>query len=176
MMLNKKIAAGAFLVAICAFAFALSSCTLFNKGARARVNYLLVSANYLEPRVLCELAQYYSKQPVLMISQADDGDDLHLFYLSNNRKAEEIALANFMDFIDFQNPKVVLFIGNEDYCPKSLVDQASSKYRVMNINCADWEQNAQMLGEIIDQPRLSRQYKDHMEKINEAGNFQIPRK
>ncbi len=169
--MSKKIALGATLLVLCVMAFSLTSCALFNKGSRARVNYLIISANQLEPRVLSELAQFYSKQPVLLVHRGADANELHLFYLANNKKAEEIAVANFLDFIDFQNPKVVLFVGDDNCCPKTLVDQASSKYRVMNINCADWEQNAQMLGAILDQPRLARIYKEHIDKINEAGNF-----
>lgn len=172
----RKIFTGVLLLAVCVMACVLTSCTLFNKGARARVNFLIVSANYLQPRVLCELAQYYSKQPVIIVQPGNGGEEARLFYMSNNRKAEEIAMANYGEFVEFLNPRVVLFVGGDDCYTKEVVEQARNKYRVMIINGADWEQNAQMLGEILEQPRLSRQFKDAMAKISEAGNLPAPEK
>ena len=40
----------------------------FKRSGRVRATSLIVVGNYMEPRLLAEIAQYYSKQPVLVIS------------------------------------------------------------------------------------------------------------
>ncbi len=163
----KKILSSLTIVALlCAVLTTTASCNIFRKTSRARVKTLMVTGNYMKPRLLAELGQYYTKQPILLFLQDADSDTPRLYYLANE-KSEEIAASKFADFIQFLNPKTIVVLGDDNCVPPAYVKQAQESYRVMVLNSADWEQNAQMLGELLDQPALGREFKDYLKRFEE---------
>lgn len=147
-----------------------ASCSIFRKTSRARVNTLLITGNYMQPRLLAELSQYRSKQPIILCQ--NDGGETRLFYLDGNQKSEEISTAKFKEFVGFLNPKTVIFMGGEAYVPSDLVNQVRSDFRIMLLLSDSWDQNAQMLGEIMNQPKLNRLFKEYLEKYDQANEIQ----
>ena len=165
----------ALAVALCLTFFATSCQKVRRNTTRARVNALLITGNYLKPRLLCELAQYRSKQPILLVHNDPDSLEAEprLFYMpgSDKQEREEIAAAQVTEFLTFLNPKVVVFVGNmdEEY-PADLVLQAREKFRVLTISGNDWDKNAQLLGDVMRQPRLAHDYREQLERF-EAVNL-----
>lgn len=157
-------------LALCVALFLTASCSLFRKSSRARVNTLIVTGNYMKPRLLAELAQYRSKQPIILCQQ--DGADIRLFYLDGNQKSDDIAASKFRDFVEFLNPRTIVFMGDENYVPASLVEQIKGGFRVMTLTSDDWEKNAQMLGEIMNQPKLNRLFKEYLDKYAQVNAIQ----
>ena len=170
----KKLSVSLAVVFLCmtALVFTSSCQKLRQNTSRARVNTLLVTGNYLKPRLLCELAQYRSKQPILLVQSDPDNAEgtARLFYLpgSGSQESEEISATQFTDFLDFLNPKKVVFVGNEDECyPMDFVYQARSKnFRVLTISGNDWDKTAQLLGECMRISRLARDYRDQLERCS----------
>ena len=140
------------------------SCNLFRKTSRAQVKTLMVTGNYMKPRLLAELAQYHTKQPIILVQQDADGAR---FFCLKNESSEEFAADRFGDFIQFLNPKTIVVLGDDTCVPQTYVEQAQKNFRVMVLNSADWEKNAQMLGEILDQPRLSREFKEYEKRFED---------
>lgn len=167
--MNKLFTRLAIVAALCTLLVAGSSCSLFKKGSRARVNTLLVTGNYLKPRLLCELAQYRSKQPIILFEQDEESDAPRLFYLSASNKSEEISAAKFAGFVKYLNPKTVIFLGDESCVPAEYVNQVQDDFRVMHLNSTDWDRNAQMLGEILKQPKLNRLYLEYLQRYEEKA-------
>ena len=172
----KKISV-ALAVALCLTAFVATSCKKVSSStSRARVNTLLITGNYIKPRLLCELAQYRSRQPIVLVQNDLDNPEgtPRLFYLqgTDKKKSQEIAISAFKDeWLPHINPKVVIFVGNadEDY-PADLVRQASENFRVLTISGNDWDKNAQLLGEIMRLRRLARDYREQLDRF-EAINL-----
>ncbi|MBQ4479788.1 MAG: hypothetical protein II943_04030 [Victivallales bacterium] len=169
----KKLSVSLAVVLLCMTALVVTSCQKLRRNtSRARVNTLLVTGNYLKPRLLCELAQYRSKQPIILVQNDPDNAEgtARLFYLpgSGSQESEEIAATQFTEFLTFLNPKMVVFVGNEDECyPVDFVYQArNGNFRVLTISSNDWDKNAQLLGEVMRIPRLSRDYRDQLERCS----------
>lgn len=162
---------------LCLTAF-VTSCQKASRSTttRARVNALLITGNYLKPRLLCELAQYRSRQPIILVHKdADNAEtDPRLFYMAgaNQKEREEIAASQFTEFITHLNPKVVVFVGNadEDF-PADLVAQAGENFRVLTISGSNWDKNAQLLGEILRLRRLARDYRDQLDRIEALNSI-----
>ena len=163
----------ALAVALCLTAFVATSCQKIRRSSssRARVNALLVTGNYLKPRLLCELAQYRSRQPIVLVQNDSDNPEgtPRLFYLpgSEKKQSQEIAISAFKDeWLPYMNPKVVIFVGNadEDF-PADLVRQASENFRVLTISGNDWDNNAQLLGEVLRLRRLARDFRDQLDRF-----------
>ena len=129
----------ALAVALCLTAFVATSCQKFRSStSRARVNTLLITGNYIKPRLLCELAQYRSRQPIVLVQNDLDNpeDTPRLFYLqgTDKKKSQEIAISAFKDeWLPHINPKVVIFVGNadEDF-PADLVRQGKTVSEAMD--------------------------------------------
>ena len=161
--MNRSLIRIAFSLLLCALLFCGTSCALFRKGSRTPVKTLMVTGNFVQPRLLTELVQFRTKQPILVFHQ-DPGADLRLFYLVRG-KCEEIATSKFAEFVEHLNPKSVIVLGDEVCVPAEYQELLRKKFRVMVINSENWELNAQMLGEMMDMPKLNRDFKDYRKRI-----------
>jgi hypothetical protein len=142
-----------------------TSCSIFKKSSRARVKVLMVSSNTFEARLLCELAQYRNKQPVILY----DASRSSFYYLSGTTAAEPVALEQFADFVQFQNPRQVIILGDSNYVPAEYVKQIANDFSVMTIQSEDWYKNAQQLAEVLNLNRLPREFKDTRDRYIRSG-------
>ena len=165
----KKLSVSLAVILLCMTALVVTSCQKLRRNTtRARVNTLMITGNYLKPRLLCELAQYRSRQPIFLIQSDEDNPEgaPRIFYLpGSGQESEEFSASQFTQFLNYLNPKVVVFVGNEDECyPIDFVYQArENNFRVLSVSGNDWEKNAQLLGEIMRLPRLARNYRAQLE-------------
>ena len=72
----------------------------FKRAGRVRANTLILSGNYVQSRLLADLAQYYSKQPVLLLSPDVDGA-YQLFYLPSGNTATPVNADDFMTIVEY---------------------------------------------------------------------------
>ena len=161
---------------VCLALFLTTSCAslkdkITKRDSRPPIKTVMVTGNFMEPRLICELAQYRSQSPLFIFTPAENGGEPRVFYMSGNNKAEEIPVAGFAEFLDYLKPKVVVFLGGSTYCPQKYIDQASSQFRTYTVTGPDWTKNAQSMGDILGQPRLLRDYKDAMERLAKTGQL-----
>jgi hypothetical protein len=161
------LAAVVVLLSMAGSAWALSL-NPFKRAGRSQAHTLMVTGNYLESRLLVELAQYRTKQPILLFSPDVDGS-WQLFYLQAGGKATSMGSEKYLEFIEFINPKRIVFIGGEDFVPSAYVDMASSRYSVMILDSKDWLKNAAMLGDWLKHPQLVKQYEEYRGRLAESG-------
>ena len=64
----------------------------------------------------------------------------------------------------------MFFLGDTDFVPQSFIDLVQGKYSIFIINGKDWEKNAQALGDLLKQPKLTRLYVDYHDRLNETSN------
>ncbi|NMA48063.1 MAG: hypothetical protein GX945_16025 [Lentisphaerae bacterium] len=139
----------------------------FRRNARARAETLMITANVLDSRLLAELAQVRTKQPIILLSPDVDGTQ-RVFYMIDGGKAVDIGEANFLETVGFINPKRVVVLGGADYVPRQFVEPLRDNYSVITLDSADWNKNAQVLGEWLDHRSLAKQYREYSEKISQA--------
>ena len=180
-MLKKSLFTVALAVSCAAMLLCTTGCSLFKKGSRARVNTLMVSGNYLQPRLLCEIAQFHTHQPVLLFNPADEENPKPAFYyLSPDQKGEQFSPEQFYEMVEHLNPRVVVFMGDNTYYPTEVItEELRENYRVMQLGSTNWEKNAMMLGDILGQgDRLFKEYAEYYEKFLKAPDKQadIPQK
>ena len=136
----------------------------FKRSGRVRATSLIVVGNYVEPRLLAEIAQYYSKQPVLVISPDLDGG-YQLFFMPTTTKATTDNADQFLEIVKHVNPKRIIVLGNEKYVPVSFVDQARATYSVITLDSDDWSKNATALEEILRVGNLKSNFEDYITNI-----------
>ena len=163
---------------LCALVAAVTLLTAFNADAltfnpfkragRIKANTLIISGNFVHSRLLADLAQYYSKQPVLLISPDVDGS-YQIFYLPSATKATPVSQDEFMGIVEYVNPKRIVVLGGDDFVPHKFIDLARSKYSVMILDSDDWSRNAATLGDLLKTDKLALQfneYKANLEAVN----------
>lgn len=167
----KKITFAVVLSAFLAVTFLSTSCSVFKSSSRRRVKTLLVTGNFFEPRLLCELTQYYSKQPLMLFqpAAADSTAAPQIFYLTSNGQSEEISAEQFMDFLGLLNPKQIIVVGGPECVPEKFVSQASEQYSVICLRSQDWNRTAQSLNKLLKLDRLPQEFEDTRARYKEAG-------
>ena len=78
------------------------------KGKRAqRVEILIVTSNHIKSKLLADLIQYETGQPILLLPTGNETEDM--FFLLPTGESDEINKTDFVRFVDFLQPKNVLF-------------------------------------------------------------------
>ena len=140
----------------------------FKRSGRVKSSSLIVVGNYVEPRLLAEIAQYYSKQPVLVISPDLDGG-YQLFFMATTNKATTDSSDQFLEIVKYVNPKRIIVLGSDKYVPATFVDQARSKYSVITLDSDDWSKNAASLEELLKVGHLKSNFESYLANIKAAG-------
>ncbi|MBR0458149.1 MAG: hypothetical protein IJJ26_02825 [Victivallales bacterium] len=141
----------------------------FKRVARVQNNTLIIAGNIIASRLLADLAQYHSKQPILLISPESDGN-ARIYYAPARSRATESNQDSFMDLVNFINPKRIVVLGGNDYVDTKFVDMARAKYPVIILDSNNWSQNAQSLGELLDIRGLDSQYNEYKANIDAVYN------
>jgi hypothetical protein len=139
----------------------------FGFGKR-RVDTLLVTGNYAKSRLLAELFQHETRQPIVLISPEDVGRD-QLYFMPTVPEAMAFESAKYVEFIDFLHPARIVFLGDPSFVPTSYIDQVRGRYPVVVLNSRDWLDNAKALGGIIRDRSLAKRYGSYFEKLDAAA-------
>lgn len=149
----------------------LCGCAIFQREGRTRTKVLMVTGNFFDSRLICDLAQYKTKQPILVVSP-DESGSYQIFYVpSNEEHTAQIALEDLGDFISFLNPRNTVIMGGPKFIPQEVIDVINTKTNnVIQFTNEDWEKNAVSLGRMMKQDRLPRDYREYVNKFQSAEN------
>lgn len=140
---------------------------------------LIVTGNFAEPRLLAEVAQYKTKQPLIVISPEGDGD--HIYYLPYKKnEAIELTREEYVEFIETMlRPKRIVFLGGEEMIDPKYIEPVRKNYTSLVLKGDDWGRNAKQMGKIMRCWTLRRTYtkarakvmkaKEHREVYDPAG-------
>jgi len=141
-----------------------------NKGPDKAIQTLVITGNYLKPRLLAELIQVESKQPVLLLPSQPGG---MIFFLPSNETAMEVDSANFAKFLKFANPKRIIVIGDERFVPESYTRQIDPNLTVWRVKNKDWKQVAEDAEDLLRLNNLARDFKRLSDQID-SGRLYRP--
>jgi len=133
-----------------------------------RVDALLVVGNYLEPRLLAELVQSKTKQPLLIVSPEAVGTT-KLFFMPWDPPAHELPASDYLGFVSLLNPKQVVFIGDDVYMPRPYVDQLRGRFPIVTVASGDWQKDAKALAEMFGCRNVPKAFAESLVKIMEAA-------
>jgi hypothetical protein len=136
-------------------------------GAR-RIETLVVTGNFAKSRLLAELYQRRTKQPILIVSPEGINND-QLFYLPSKAGCMALDPAKYAEWVEYLSPTRVIFLGDTAYVPQTYVDQVRGRFPVVILNGRDWLDNAKALGGLIKDKGLAKLYGSYFEKIDAAA-------
>jgi len=140
---------------------------VFQRNKAKRIEMLIVTGNYVQSRVLAEVIQYATKQPILLLPTGNEKDIM--YFLGPKMEALEIEEADYVQLIDFLQPKKVLFLGNAAYTDPSYIDTLHDLVATWVVNNDDWEQIAFSVEEMLQVRKLAFNYLVLLEQLAERG-------
>ncbi|OGV69161.1 MAG: hypothetical protein A3K19_15440 [Lentisphaerae bacterium RIFOXYB12_FULL_65_16] len=146
----------------------LSKIPFFRRwAAENRVESLIVTGNYAKSRLLAEIVQHYTRQPILLISPAASGG-YDLFFLPHGSEAVAVTDVKYEEFLDFLNPSRLVLVGDSQYLPMTFLDRARGRHTMVTVNGSDWHNNANAMAGVFKNAQIAETYGDCLNQLDRA--------
>jgi hypothetical protein len=143
------------------------------KGQRAkRADILIVTSNHIKSRMLAESIQSYTKQPVLLLPTGNETEDM--FLLLPDGESDEIDRDDFVRFVDFLQPRNVLFLGDENYVPSEFIEEIKDVVGSWSVAGNNWELIAFSVGDMLKLKNLGFDYLVYLNQLDSSGHIKPP--
>ena len=130
-----------------------------------RIKTLIVTGNFVKSRMLAELIQFRTKQPILLLPTGSEGSTM--YFLGPELQAYEVDQENFKDFVAFLQPKKVLFLGDKNYSPPEYIEKLEDVATTWVVNSGDWEQIAFSVEDVMRIRKLTFDYLVLLKQLEE---------
>lgn len=173
-VLSRKfiLAAMAVVLTSSAFAFNVRELATPYQGPEKDVITLIITSNYKKSRLLAELIQRETKQPILLLP-AGDQKGIYFMPSSVKRPALEIKEENIGKFVELINPQQILVLGDRGFVHQNYIDMIDKKMPVFVVNGRDWVINARSVAKLLDLNNLASDYARLYNQV-ESGRLYKP--
>jgi hypothetical protein len=130
---------------------------------------LIVTSNYLHSRLLAELIQRRTKQPVLILPTGEESNSIYILNADAKQPVMELKSSEYQEFVELLHPRTVVFLGNETYAPQQYVDQVKEGLVVSVFRHDDWNKIAESVGQLLKLRGLPDQYQELLSKYDHRG-------
>ena len=141
----------------------------FKKKGPQRAETLVITGNFVKSRLLAELIQFKNKQPILLLPTGNENETM--FFLTPTEETLEVKKEDYLKFINFLNPKRILFLGNELYTPTNYVEPLKDILPVWSVTNNDWEKIALSVEELLKIKHLEYDYLVLLHQLDEKGHL-----
>ncbi len=142
-------------------------------SSKYKVHTLIVTGNYVKSRLLAELIQDKTGQPILLISPTSNGDN-ELYFLPKGSEAVPVEKAKYTEFVDWLQPKRVVFLGNARYVAPEFVNRLRDRYPVVQLTSDAWIKNAEAAARVFGSRKIARRYAELLPKVESAPPVPAP--
>lgn len=173
MSVNKKIFSVVLMFILCGTAFAGPWSSL---GPKRKPVTLVITSNYVTPRLLAELILNESSQPYLLLPAADEKDKKIFFCSRKSKNTMVVAEKHLNRFVNFLGVKRIIVLGNTDFVPQRYIDMLDHNTPVMRIESNDWYRVAEELNFMLNLSNLDKNFKKLREALITEGRRYRPLK
>lgn len=142
------------------------------KMPEKNIQTIVVVGNYRQPRLLAELVQSETKQPILVVPAAGEGN-VYFMPADRDDKTMEIKIEDMTDFFKFVNPEKILILGDERYVPEKYLEVIDPTQTVIKVTNKEWSEVAKTTSRILDLKYLIRDFKAQQELLK-SGKLYRP--
>ena len=134
------------------------------------VNTLIIIGNRRKPRIMADIIQAETKQPILVIPADSDGK---IFFMPAKDTTMDVEFDDLRNFVKYLKPRRIVVLGDERYVPKQYLDQIDPSQTVVVVKNKSWRKIASMTQEVMDLTYLKREYAKAEDKL-ESGELYRP--
>ncbi len=125
---------------------------------------VIVTRNYVKSRILAELIQKRTRQPIILLPTGTDDDTIYVLGYKGYQTTKQ-SKAQFAQMLQKLNPEVVLFLGNERFAPKEYRDKAKKLFPICVLDSPDFTRIAAAASIIMRLKKLERDYLKELKKF-----------
>ena len=140
------------------------------KMPEKNVNTLIVIGNYRIPRLMADLIQSETKQPILLIPSDTDGK---IFFMPAKDQTMPVEFDDLTDFIKYLKPGKIVVLGDKRYVPERYLNAIDPSQTVISITNKSWKKISDTTSRILDLTYLKRRFADYEAKIK-SGELYRP--
>ncbi len=140
------------------------------KMPEKNVNTLIIVGNYRKPRLLADLIQSETKQPILLIPSDTDGQ---IYFMPAKDETMSIELTDLTDFLKYLKPGKIIVLGDKRYVPENFLKAIDPSQTVISVTNKSWDKIAKTTARIMDLTYLDRRFNKYEAKI-ESGELYSP--
>ncbi len=140
------------------------------KMPEKNVNTLIVIGNYRIPRLLADLIQGETKQPILLLPADSDGK---IFFMPAKDQTMAVEFDDLTDFIKYLKPGKIVVLGDKRYVSSKYLNAIDPSQTVISITNKSWEKVADTTSRILNLTYLRRRFSQYEEKIK-SGDLYRP--
>lgn len=140
------------------------------KNPAKRVNTLIVIGNYIKPRLMADLIQIETKQPILLLPASTKGK---IYFIPAKDETLQVPYEDLQSFIKYLSPEKIIVLGDKRFVPGKFIKQIDPAQTVIKVENEKWEKIAAMVTNILNLTFLERRYKKYEAKID-SGELYRP--
>lgn len=144
---------------------------LHSLSSKHRIDNIIITGNFVKSRLLAELIQRKTKQPILLASPNESGGQ-EFFYMPYGEQAYPLTSDDLVEFIDLANPKQVIVLGDERYVPENVIRQVDVRQNMIKISSPNWAKNAETLADLFQYRKLPTYYLQYLQQIESSLTVQ----
>ncbi|WDE96722.1 hypothetical protein PQO03_01930 [Lentisphaera profundi] len=138
------------------------------------VTTLIVTGYSLHSRLLADLLQFHTKQPVVFITRPDAKEVLFVPAQKNTNPAPpqtpiKISASEFHNFVNFAHPKQVVLLGEERFIPKHYRDVINPNIKTYALTDKNWTIIATQCEELFGIKGLAKKYQAELDRLARGG-------
>ncbi|WP_176013595.1 hypothetical protein [Victivallis sp. Marseille-Q1083] len=142
------------------------------QGPSKDVTTLVITGNYVNPRLLADVIQAHTRQPYLLLPLENDE---YFYWCPRGKDAvQKIHIADFSKFVKFLNPRQIIILGDDHYVPRRFRAAIDPAIPVM-IMTGDWENIAASLERSQNINNLASDYSKLRRELKQR-NIYVPAK
>ena len=121
------------------------------------IETLVITANYVRPRMLADLIQREIKQPYILLPAR--GDTKIFFCPARGKQSLEIAELELSKFIKFLNPRQIIVLGDTRYVSDKFIRMIDPRQTVWIVSNTNWQLASESIAKFLDIPNISYDFK-----------------
>ena len=140
------------------------------KNPEKRVNTLIVVGNYIKPRLMADLIQIETKQPILLLPTSVSGK---IYFIPAKDETLQVPYEDMQSFIKYLGPGKIIVLGGKQFVLDKFIKKIDPAQTVIRVENEKWEKIAVMVSNILNLTFLERRYKKYEAKID-SGELYRP--
>ena len=141
-------------------------------GPDQKISTLIVTGNYAKPRIIAELIQASTRQPILLLPANNQSGIYFMPPVKDGGKAMKIPNKEMTNFVNFIGAKQILILGDTNYVPQKYLDKIADTQTVCIIKARNWQKVANAIGKFLNLPNLPGDYNNLAAKMTNEVNYQ----
>ena len=132
------------------------------------IEYLIITGNYESPRLLAEIIQKESRNPILLLPASGQKSEIFLM-LPDGKVPAKVDPDQLSAYISGLNPKRIIIIGDSSIVPPEYRLTINQKYEITAFGSKSWSLNAMAADNLFNSNKIQKTFLQKTAAAKSAG-------